>query len=170
MIYLAASILGIVSLLGLALTIVTLPGAWLICAAAVLIKLLWLPELFSWWIVGVIVGLAVVGEIVEFAASAAGAAKGGGSRQGAIGAVVGTILGAILGTLIPIPVVGTVAGAVLGAGGGAALAERAWAKRTWTEAAKSGSGAAIGRLIATAFKAGVTLSIGLTVTLAAVLK
>jgi uncharacterized protein len=164
--YAAASILALVSLIGLALTIVTLPGAWLICAAAVLVKALWVPDIFEWWLVAVLVGLAIVGEVIELVAGALGAAKGGGSKKGAIGAVLGTLAGAIGGSFF-IPPIGTVIGAVAGAGIGSAAAEMYWAKRSWQDAAKAGTGAAIGRLIATFFKVSITLAIGLTVCIAA---
>lgn len=168
--YSAASILLVVSLVGIALTVVTLPGAWLICAAAILIKMVWIPEILSWWTIGICVGLAVIAELIELGASAVGAAKAGGSRRGAIGALVGTLAGAIIGSFILFFPIGTIVGAVLGAGAGSLIAERAWAGRTWAESAKAGQGAAVGRLAATIIKTCFTVTIGLTVSIAAFVK
>jgi hypothetical protein len=75
--------------------------------------------------------MALLGELIEFAAGAAGAAKSGGSRRGMIlsmlGAMGGSIAGAMLGVFIPIPVIGSLIGAVaggaLGAFGGAYAGE-----------------------------------------------
>jgi len=168
--YTAASILLVVSLAGIALTVVTLPGAWLICGAAILIKMLWIPDLLSWWTIGVAVGLAIVGEIVELAASSFGAAKAGGSKRGAIGALVGTLAGAIIGSFILFFPIGTIVGAVAGAAAGSLVAERAWAGRTWAESAKASQGAAVGRLAATVMKTGFTVAIGLVVSIAGFMK
>jgi len=68
-----------------------------------------------------VAGLAVVGEIVEFAASAAGVKKLGGSWLGAMLALVGSVLGSIVGIFggIPIPLVGSLVAALLFGGIGA---------------------------------------------------
>ena len=104
----------------------TLPGNWFIAGLTVLFALFVRgPEGMglNWWCVGVVIGLAVLGEIIEFAAGAAGAAKSGGSRRGmvlaVVGAMGGSILGAILGTGIPVPLIGNLIGAVLGGAVGA---------------------------------------------------
>src|SRR5688572_14996620 len=146
MIYLAASLVTLASIVGIVLTIVTLPGTWL----AVLVAAgctLWQPELMSWWVVAAAAGLAAIGEIVELFASAAGAKRTGGARSGAIGAVVGGIVGAIAGSFV-VPIIGTIIGAIVGAGVGAALAERGVQKRGWRESAAVGTGAAAGRAVA----------------------
>ena len=69
---------------------------------------LWQPGMFSWWTIGVCTGLALLGEIIEFAAGAVGASRAGGSKTGAAGAIVGTLIGAVIGTFIPPPVIGTI--------------------------------------------------------------
>src|SRR5437588_10820760 len=92
-------------------TLVTLPGNWIIAGLAALFA--WLVPVengrgITWTTVAVLAALAVVGEVVEFAASAAGAAKQGASKRGIalsmVGAVVGSVLGLMVGVPIPIPI------------------------------------------------------------------
>lgn len=170
---LIASGVVICSLVGVLMVILTLPGIWFMILAAALAQwwswdqsqpvatdpagiptstLAHAPNLmFSWWVLGIAVALALIGEIVEFFASAVGAAKAGGTRRGAIGSVIGGIVGAILGTAI-VPILGTIIGAALGAGVGALLLERHDGRKTWKEATKIGAGAAAGRFVATIAK------------------
>ena len=113
--------------IGWLLTLFSLPGNWLIVAAAA--GYAWLvPDGsrwdLSWPLVGVTAALAVVGEVIEGAASAMGVRRLGGSRRGAFLSVIFSFIGAIVGTgAIPIPVVGTLLGACLGAMAGAVVGE-----------------------------------------------
>lgn len=168
---LVGSTLVLLNLLGIVFVALTLPGIWLMLLLAALAE--WWSEwmygatMFSWWTLGVCAGLALIAEIIEFAASALGAAKFGGTRWGAIGAIVGTIIGAIVGSLLLLFPLGTILGAAVGAGGGALLCERHLGKRTWEEATKAGTGAAIGRLVATFVKVGVAIVVALVLSVAA---
>lgn len=102
----------------------SLPGNWALLAIVALFAFL-LPHDGSRGIAGTTVGillmLAVGGEIVEFAAGAAGAAKLGASRRSIwlslVGAIVGSVGGAVVG--LPIPIVGSMAAALLGGSVGA---------------------------------------------------
>jgi uncharacterized protein YqgC (DUF456 family) len=160
----AGGVIVLCSLLGIALTAVTLPGVWIAAGAGAVVAL-WRPELISWWTVGAAFALAGLAELVEFGASAVGAAKVGGTKAGAMGSIVGTIVGAIVGAPFFFPI-GTIVGGVLGAGVGALIAERGIAKRTWHESAKAGSGAAVGRFVATVLKTVIAVAIALTLSLA----
>lgn len=164
--WVAAILVVVASVLGIALTVVTLPGAWLAVAVGAGVCL-WRPELMSWWAVGGAAGLALLAEVVEFGASAVGAAKGGGGKAGAIGSIIGSLLGAILGAALFF-VVGAIVGGVVGAALGALIAERGIAKKTWEESAKVGWGAAVGRFLATVFKTlfAAAIALVLTITLA----
>lgn len=168
---LAFAILFISSFLGLALTLLTLPGVWLILTVAVILQLAYgEPLLFSWWTLGIALGLALAGELAEFGASALGATRAGGGRSGALGSIVGSTVGAVAGTfLIPIPVAGTIVGGVIGAGAGALVAERGIANRTWWQSCRIGHGAAWGRLIATIAKLGIVAAVGILLTVAILL-
>jgi uncharacterized protein YqgC (DUF456 family) len=130
-----------------------LPGNWAMIVAA-LVFWYFMPlgrTNFHW---GVLVGLvvvAVLGEVIEFAAGAAGAAKAGGSKRSAALAIAGSLLGGIVGMLVgtPVPVIGSVVAAILGASlgamGGAMLGEH-WKGRTQEEGLKVGQAAFWGRL------------------------
>jgi uncharacterized protein len=155
----AIAIILIAGLAGVVLTLITLPGTWVAIGVALIIKV-WQPSLFPWWVVGVAVVLALVGEAVEFCASALGAARGGATRRGAVGAIVGSIAGAILGSPLLFPI-GTIAGGVIGAAAGTIIMERGAADRTWKDATRAGTGAAAGRLVATVAKTGIACAIAL---------
>ncbi|MDX2119226.1 MAG: DUF456 domain-containing protein [Planctomycetota bacterium] len=152
---------------GVVLSALTLPGAWCVILVALLMQW-WQPGTFSWWTIGVCIGLAALGEVLEMLASAAGASKAGSSKRGALASVVGSVGGALVGTvLIPIPLLGTLIGAVAGAAGGALLVERGVVGKTWQESREVAKGAAVGRLWATVAKLGVTITIALTLIIAA---
>lgn len=141
-------------------TLFTLPGNWIMLLLTALFAWFYPDEGgrgVGWTAVGVIAGLAVLGEVLELAAGAAGAAKKGGSRRGMVlavgGAVVGSILGAIAGVPIPIvgPIVAAVGGGALGAFVGAYLGEM-WKGKTSGESISIGTAALIGRLLGTTSK------------------
>jgi len=114
---LAVFLFWFVNLLGL-------PGNWLIVAAAALYAWL-IPHdartAIGWPAVGVVTGLALLGEVVELAASAAGVKKHGGSWVGAVLALLGSVVGAIVGIIVglPVPVIGSLLAALLFSGLGA---------------------------------------------------
>ncbi len=147
---LVAVIMGFTGLVGVAATLLTLPGIWLMVAVAVGIDV-WRPETFSIWTLGAAAGLAFLAEVAEFIAAGAGAAKARGAKRSAAGAIVGALAGAIIGTPI-VPILGTILGAAIGAGIGAALLERTKVGRTWGDVGRVGQGAAVGRLVATVVK------------------
>ena len=121
-----------------------LPGTWLMILFSVLLKW-WQPDQFmvSWTVLGVAVGLAVLGEVLEFVLGAAGSRRAGGSTRGAVLALVGSIIGGIMGTALPVPLVGTMLGACLGAFVGALLGNL-WTGRTLFQSFTAGRGAAVG--------------------------
>lgn len=147
---LAIAIMVVVALAGTVLTLLTLPGTWVMVASALLLKL-WQPGLFPWWVIVVAVLIAALGEAVELGASAMGAAKGGASRRGAMAAVVGSLVGAVVGSPFFFPL-GSIVGGVLGAGVATLLIERGVGASEWGRAARAGAGAAAGRLAATLAK------------------
>jgi uncharacterized protein YqgC (DUF456 family) len=137
-----------------------LPGNWLIVGLAALFAFVFPASAglgLHWYTIGVAVGLALVGEIVELAAGAAGAQRSGASRRAMLLALVGTMLGSVAGAFvsIPIPIVGPIVGAVgggaLGAFAGAYIGETALG-RSNEQSFAAGKGALIGRLLGTAGK------------------
>jgi uncharacterized protein YqgC (DUF456 family) len=136
------------------LNMVMLPGNWMIAGGAALFVWLMPVEVdrgMSWKTVALLLGLAIVGEVVEFVSGAAGAAKRGASKRGVLLSMVGAIVGGVLGLMAgsPVPVLGSfvmaVLGGALGAFAGAYLGE-AWKGRSEAERVASGRGAFAGRL------------------------
>lgn len=135
------------------LTLFGLPGNWLILGVASLFAYL-VPNMggrgISWNVVAVLAGLALLGELLEFAAGAAGMAKGG-SKRGAVLAVIGSMIGGIAGAVvgIPIPLLGSLVGvllfASLGAMAGAIAGER-WKGSALGNSLEIGKAAFWGRL------------------------
>ncbi len=146
----AISVVIFMAFLGVILTLVTLPGTWLMVLTA-LLMLLWQPTMFPWYTIVSLAVLALLAEGFEMLSGAVGTKKFGGSTKAAWGAVAGAIAGAILGSFV-VPLIGTIIGAVLGAGGGAMFIERQVNKKSWNDSAKIGTGAAVGRLVAVVVK------------------
>ena len=165
MIYVAATIVAFMSLLGVLATLLSFPGIWLMVLTALLCKW-WQPEMFGWWTLGSALGLAVLAEIVEFGASAAGAAKAKGSKTAMFASLVGAIVGGLVGTPI-MPIIGTILGAVVGAGIGAGLAERAIKRKAWGDSWNVAKGAATGRALSLVLKGGIAVGVAVLLTAAA---
>jgi uncharacterized protein YqgC (DUF456 family) len=136
------------------LNLVTLPGNWVMVGGAALFAWLMPAEAgrgVSWNTVIVLLVLAVIGEVIEFAAGAAGAAKQGASRRAIILSMVGAITGSILGLSagVPIPVVGSLVMAIFGGAAGAfagAYLGEAWKGRDEPARTAAGRGAFFGRI------------------------
>jgi uncharacterized protein YqgC (DUF456 family) len=158
--YLSAILLVGSVVVGWVLTLVGLPGIWLMVLAAA--GYAWLgPESGVMQIAGTTVGglavLAALSEAAEFVAGMWGAHRAGGSRRAALFALVGSLVGAVVGGIVgvPIPIVGppiaAVMGGALGALIGAGLAESSRgerAEKSW----QVGQAAFWGRLIGTGIK------------------
>lgn len=146
---------------GWVLTLVAMPGNWLMVGAAALYA--WLgPQTgviqLHWQTVIAMVVLAVLSEIAEFLAGMVGARRAGGSQRAALYSLIGSLVGAIGGATagLPIPVVGSAVGAVLGgavgAFAGAVYAEHSLGQ-TADQSMKVGQAAFWGRLLGTGAKA-----------------
>jgi hypothetical protein len=142
------------------LTLVGMPGNWLIAAAAAAYVLVVPADsvlAIGRPVILVLIGLALLGEIVELAAGAMGVAKAGGSRRSAVLALIGSVAGGFVGILcgLPIPLVGSVLAAVLfaslGALAGAVLGE-SWKGRGLDDSLQVGKAAFWGRLFGTLAK------------------
>ncbi len=158
--YLLATLLAGATVVGWALTLVGLPGNWLMVLAAA--GYVWLGPAsgvmqITWLTVAGLAALAAAGEGAEFVAGMWGARRAGGSRRAAVFALIGSLVGAVGGGIVgvPIPVVGppiaAVIGGALGALVGAGLAESSrgeQAGKSW----QVGQAAFWGRLIGTGIK------------------
>ena len=137
---------------GLALVALGLPGLWLQVAALGVYA--WVGGFVSVSpiSVGIVVALALLAELAEFLLGGRYAKKYGGGRRSALGAIIGGVVGALVG--LPVPLLGSVFGAMLGAFGGAFLLELTTGRGA-SPALRAGWGAFLGRVVATAMKAGV---------------
>lgn len=162
MIYLGVFLLILVLVAGWCMTMLSMPGNWVMVGAVAFFA--WLapsdgPDI-SWQIVGVLVVLAILAELLELAASALGAKRAGGSRRGAVLAIFGSMVGAIIGAMVgvPIPVIGSLVAAIVFAGAGAlvgAMLGETWKGRTLAESWKVGQSAFWGRLLGALAKTGI---------------
>jgi uncharacterized protein YqgC (DUF456 family) len=157
-------LLLLVNALGVVAVLFQLPGTWVIVAATALAG--WIlrdQAVFGWWTIGILLGLALIGEIVETLSGAVGSRRWGGSRRGALfsipTAIAGATVGAAIAGSLALPLVWLVpawlaivlAGGAVGAAGGAVLGDRL-VGRSSLEARRAGFGAAVGRLGGTVAK------------------
>src|SRR5262245_53268118 len=86
---------------GIVLVLFTLPGTWVIAAAALLYSLVRDFQASSDWVVIVwLVVLALIGEAIEFATGTLGPKK----VEVPTGAIVCSIIGGIVGAIVGVPV------------------------------------------------------------------
>lgn len=143
-------LLVVVSVVGLAISVLGLPGLWLMVAAAALYAVVTGGDVLTGQTVVVVTLLAIASEVVEFIAGAAGSKTAGGSWRSIVGAAVGAIVGGVVG--VPVPIVGPVLGAILGAAVGAGALELTSDSRDLRKAGHVAVGAAKGRAIGTVSK------------------
>jgi hypothetical protein len=134
---------------GLLLIPFGLPGLWVILLG--ILGYGWMTDFqtMSVWFMGLMLGLAILGEVFEAWIGFGYAKKYGGSSRAGWGALVGGLVGAIIG--VPIPIIGSVIGGFVGAFVGAALFEYTRARHL-EGSAKAGWGAVLGRAFASAMK------------------
>ena len=177
LLYVVAALFFVAGAACVMLVVVQLPGAWIMLALAGLVEYLdrfWLPhddpQTFGWWALGGCLLLAVVGEVIEFAAGVLGARKGGSSRRGMVGALVGGIVGVFAFTplFFFVPLFGAFFGAVLGTFVGALVGELTEQRRTLAGSMKPALAATIGRVVGTTSKVGIAMAIWLVLSVAAV--
>lgn len=154
--YLVLSLFTIFALAGLVSHVFGFPGNFIILGLSVLLA--WYDGFkdISITILLVLLGLALLGELVEFILGILGAKKYKSSNKAIIGSIVFGIIGGILG--IPFFFgIGAVIGAFIGAFFGAFLVEFVLEKNV-DRAMKSGWGAFVGRLAGTFFKGAIGIA------------
>ena len=175
---LPAILFTLLGLVCVALVVVGLPGTWILVLLAILMELgdvWWLPAestvTFGWWLIGLALLLALLGEGLELVSGIIGTKGGGGTRRGMLGALLGGMAGALVGTfIIPVPVLGTLFGALLGTFVGAFMGETTGEDRMGRkEALKPAILATIGRVLGTVAKMGVATVAWLVLSVAAFL-
>ncbi len=143
-------LLLITCIIGLAVSVLGLPGLWLMVAATVVYAVITGGTVLTGATVVVVALLALASEVVEFVAGAAGSQTAGGTWRGIVGAAVGGIVGGLVG--VPVPVIGPILGAILGAAVGAGVLELAGDVGDLQKAGDVAVGAAKGRLVGTLSK------------------
>lgn len=157
----AVFLLVIGCLVGLVLVPFGLPGLWVMVLS--IIGYGWLTDFrtMSAGLLVVVIGLALIGEVVEAWLGFRFARRYGGSKRAGWGALIGGLVGAVIG--VPVPLIGSVVGGFVGAFAGAALFEYTQTRQTST-AAGAGWGAVLGRAAAAAAK----MALGIVIAVSAV--
>jgi uncharacterized protein YqgC (DUF456 family) len=127
-----------------------LGGTFLVLAAALIHALVTGFDPIGWRLLLVLLGLALVGEGIEFVIGTFYAARKGATRWGVVGAFLGGLLGAAAGNGV-VPVIGAVVGSLLGAFGGAVAGEYLRNERL-EPSLRIGGHAFVGRVAAMAVK------------------
>jgi uncharacterized protein YqgC (DUF456 family) len=141
---------------GLLLAVLGLPGLWVMVLGV--IGYGWLTGFHTVGVatIAIVVGLALLGEIVEWWLGFWFAERYGGSRRAGWGALLGGIVGAVVG--VPVPIIGSVIGAFVGSFIGAAAFEYT-RQLSAGVALRAGWGAVLGRAAA----AGLKMALGLAI-------
>ena len=142
---------------GLVLVPFGLPGLWVMALGVIGYGWLTAFHVVGAGIIALVVGLALLGEIVDWWLGFRFATKYGGSRRAGWGALLGGIVGAFVG--VPVPVLGSVVGAFVGSFVGAALFEYTREQHAGV-AVRAGWGAMLGRAAAAGTKIALGLVIG----------
>jgi uncharacterized protein YqgC (DUF456 family) len=147
--------LTLVTLVSLVLAVFQLPGTWIILGGSILYAWHGHWQTITPTVLGILAGLAILGELWEFASSALLARRAGASARASWFALAGGFLGMFIFS-IPVPVLGTIFGAVAGCFAGAVIGEMT-VREDMAGAARVGASAAVGRVLGTIGKLMVTL-------------
>ncbi len=143
-------LLGIIALAGLVLTVINLPGIWLIFGATLVAGIMDKFQNLTPLILLILFFLCLASTFADNVAAALGAKKFGGTGWGMAGAVIGGIVGIF---------VGGVWGIFLGPLVGAVLFEMLFAKKDMTTSLKAGWGTFVGILVSMILKLGLSVGI-----------
>ncbi|MFP3948365.1 MAG: DUF456 family protein [Longimicrobiales bacterium] len=145
-----AAILLVLFMVGALFTIpFGLPGTWIMIL--VLLGMTVVGEV-AWVTWGILAGLALLAELIEWAVVAWMGKRYGGSSRAFWGALVGGIVGVLVG--MPVPLFGPILAGVVGTFLGAA-AVTLYETRSLETASRVGWGTALARIIAVGVKVGV---------------
>lgn len=151
--WVAATILIVVNLACVFANMIMLPGNWLMVGSLCVFILSCGTDTGGpdWTTLLVVIGLAIVGELLEMFTGSAKASKKGASRRAMVLSLLVSMVGSVAGAfLIPVPVIGSAVGAISGAAagafGGAWLGE-AWKGTEFPKRTEIGTAAMNGRMI-----------------------
>lgn len=143
-------LLGIVSLAGLVLIVINLPGIWLIYLSTIILAVMDKFEHITPLILVILFALCILSTLSDNIAVALGAKKLGSTGWGMAGAIIGGIVGAMLGGI---------AGIFLGPLLGATIFEIIFAHKDTTQGIKAGLGTFIGIIFSIIFRFGLSVAI-----------
>jgi uncharacterized protein YqgC (DUF456 family) len=145
----AMLLLALLSLAGLAMIPLGLPGLWVMVGG--ILAYGWVTDFRSDTVtmIVIVLGLAFLGELVENWIGFRYAKRYGGSTRSGWGALVGGLVGAAIG--VPVAIIGSVIGAFLGSFIGAAVFEYTSSRHAGL-ATRAGWGAVLGRAAGAAIK------------------
>ena len=146
---LATVLLLALSVTGLAMIPLGLPGLWVMVGG--ILAYGWLTGFHSVGVamIAIVLALAFLGEIIENWIGFRYAKRYGGSTRSGWGALIGGLVGAVIG--VPVAVIGSVIGAFIGSFVGAALFEYTYSRQAGV-ATRAGWGAVVGRAAGAAVK------------------
>lgn len=162
--WIGATILMVANAAFVFLNVLMLPGNWLMVGSLCIFLLAAGEDTGpDWSTLLIVLGLAIVGEVLEMFTGAANANKKGASRRAMVLSLVFSMVGSIVGVfVVPLPVIGTAIGAVMGAAAGAfcgAWLGEAWKGKANIERTQIGTAAMVGRMFGMAAKLGIGVAI-----------
>jgi len=139
------------------LNLVTLPGNWAMVALVIVWELFYPGSALGVTFFVFFIGLALIGELVEFGAQIYGSKKYGSSKTSTVAGIIGAIAGAIAGAPFMFGA-GAIFGALFGAWGGCYLAERLILKQPSELAFRAAQGAMVGKFFGMVIKFGIGMA------------
>jgi uncharacterized protein YqgC (DUF456 family) len=133
----------IIAAIGLLISIVGLPGIWLVVIAVVLSGFALGFDVIPIWLISVYFVVALLASFLDNLAVAVGASRFGASKWGMVGAVLGGIFGFLIGNFI---------GVILGPFIGAVLFELLFTNKDVDSAVRAGIGTFLGYMLAILLK------------------
>lgn len=139
----------IMSLVGLILTLVSIPGVWLIYLSTVLVAVLNRFQDLTPTVLIVLFLISLISTFTDDIVRVLGVKALGGSIWGMIGAIVGGVVGFLIGNVV---------GIILGPLIGAFLLEYTLGKKSFKDSLKAGIGSFVGMLLTIFLKTGVNVA------------
>ena len=139
------------------LNLVTLPGNWAMVALVIVWEMFYPGSSLGVTFFVLFIGLAFVGEVVEFGAQIYGSKKYGSSKTSTAAGVIGAIAGALAGAPFMFGV-GAIFGALFGAWAGCYLAERFIRRQPSELAFRAAQGAMVGKFFGMVIKFGIGMA------------
>ncbi|MBU0741537.1 DUF456 family protein [bacterium] len=155
-VWIAFGVWTMLLLCGALMTILGLSGNFIIVGLGLVHALVTGFDPISWQLLLLLLGLAIVGEVVESVLGVVYVARKGATRYGVLGAFLGGLAGAALGSGV-VPVIGTVVGSFVGAFAGAVAGEYLRERRT-DASVRIGWHAFAGKMLASGFKFALALA------------